>query len=630
MIEIALNGIQKYYGANKVFDNITFEIQTGDRTGLIGRNGCGKTTIFKIISGLENYDKGMLSIKKDASIGYLAQIPEYPDNFKVIDVLNKAFEKAQIISKEMKELEVSMSSGKFDNHLANKYDKLQQLFEHYGGYEIEEKISRVCTGLKLSEEFKKRFYNTLSGGEKTIVVLAKILLENPDILLLDEPTNHLDIESVEWLEEYIKSYSGTVVIISHDRYFLDMAANKIIEVEDGECASYKGNYSDFVKEKDRLMMLQFEAFEDQQKKIKEMEKTITTLRDWAARADNPKFYKRAASIQKKLDKIVRIEKPQFDRAKVQLSFDECTRSGNNVVIVNNLSKSFDNNTIFENLNFTIKYKERTAILGKNGCGKSTLFKILMDEYSPDTGDAVFGASVKPAYLEQNISFENEELTVLETFRENLNILEGPARGLLSKFLFYGEDVFKKVKGLSGGEKARLKLCLLMQNDINTLVLDEPTNHLDIDSREMLEEALENFKGTIIFISHDRYFINKIATRILEFSDKGITSFNGGYDAYKENKIKNSAKEILNDKACIKEGRKEPYRNGKNNNVKKNEFKINKLESTINELENKLSANASNIKKYSTDYLKLDELLKEKKSLQSELDIAMEEWLNYVE
>lgn len=630
MIEIALNGVQKYYGANKVFDNITFEIQTGDRAGLIGRNGCGKTTIFKIISELENYDKGMLSIKKDASIGYLAQIPEYPDNFKVIDVLNKAFEKAHTISKEMKELEIQMSSGKFDNHLANKYDKLQQLFVHFGGYEIEEKISKVCTGFKLSEEFKNRSFNTLSGGEKTTVILAKILLENPDILLLDEPTNHLDIESVEWLEEYIKSYSGTVVMISHDRYFLDMAANKIIEVEDGECASYKGNYSDFVKEKDRLMMLQFEAFEDQQKKIKEMEKTIKTLRDWAARADNAKFYKRAASMQKRLDKMEKIEKPQFDRAKVQLSFDECTRSGNEVIKVNNLSKSFDNKTIFKDLNFTIKYKERAAIIGRNGCGKSTLFKILMGEYSPDTGSAVFGASVKPSYLEQNISFENEELTVLETFRENLNILEGPARGMLAKFLFYGEDVFKKVKDLSGGEKARLKLCLLMQKDINTLILDEPTNHLDIDSREMLEEALENFKGTILFISHDRYFINKIATRILEFNDKGISSFNGGYDAYKENKIKNSAKEILNDEASIKEGKKEPYRNGKNVNVKKNEFKINKLESTINELESKLSANALNIKNNSADYLKLNELLKEKKSLQSELDIAMEEWLNYVE
>ena len=628
MIEIALNGIQKYYGANKVFDNITFEIQTGDRAGLIGRNGCGKTTIFKIISGLENYDKGMLSIKKDASIGYLAQIPEYPENFKVINVLNKAFEKAYTISKEIKELEVQMSSGKFDIHLANKYDKLQQLFEHFGGYEIEEKISRVCTGLKLSEGFKKRFFNTLSGGEKTIVVLAKILLENPDILLLDEPTNHLDIESVEWLEGYIKSYSGTVVIISHDRYFLDMVTNKIIEVEDGECASYKGNYSDFVNEKDRLMMLQFEAFEDQQKKIKEMEKTIKTLRDWAARGDNPKFYKKAASIQKKLDKIERIEKPQFDRAKVQLSFDECTRSGNDVIKVNNLSKNFNSITIFKDLNFTIKYKERTAILGRNGCGKSTLFKILMGEYSPDSGEAMFGASVKPAYLEQNISFENEELTVLETFRENLNILEGPARGILSKFLFYGEDVFKKVKGLSGGEKARLKLCLLMQNDINTLVLDEPTNHLDIDSREMLEEALENFKGSILFISHDRYFINKIATRILEFNDKGISGFNGGYDAYKENKIKNPAKEKINDEILV--DKKEPYKNERNNAVKKNEFKINMLENKISELESKLSANSINIEKYSADYLKLDKLIKEKKTLQSELDNTMEEWLNYVE
>jgi ATPase subunit of ABC transporter with duplicated ATPase domains len=527
-------------------------------------------------------------------------------------------------------IESQMASGDCHENIINKYGKLQSLFEHYGGYEIQEKLSRVCTGLKLSEDFKKRFFNTLSGGEKTTVVLGKILLENPDILLLDEPTNHLDIESVEWLESYIRSYAGTVLIISHDRYFLDMVTNKIIEIEDDECASYKGNYSDFVKEKDRLMMLQFEAFEDQQKKIKEMEKTIKTLRDWAARGDNPKFYKKAASIQKRLDKMTRIERPQFERDKIQLCFTGSDRCGNDVIIMKGLSKSFGNNEVLKNLNFTVKYRQRAAILGKNGCGKSTLFKILMGEYPPDTGEAVFGASVMPAYLEQNIHFENEELTVIDTFRENLNILEGPARGILAKFLFYGEDVFKKVKGLSGGEKSRLKLCMLIQEDINTLILDEPTNHLDIDSREMLEEAMENFKGTILFVSHDRYFINKIATRIIEFNNGGIWDFNGRYEEYKEKKLQNCLMEEQKKEDVIIESKNNKEAIEKDVPIKKNEFKIKRMEEKINELEENLSNNSLNLEKYSSDFSKLTELLSEKDMLQSELDIAMEEWLNYIQ
>ncbi|MBZ9633870.1 ribosomal protection-like ABC-F family protein [Clostridium sp. FP1] len=627
MIELALKEVEKYFGGNRIFESITFEVQSDERVGLIGRNGCGKTTVFKIIAGLESQDKGSISIRKNATVGYLHQIPDYPQQFKVIDVLKIAFKIQYQINRELKILEVQMASLK-DRELEcalRKYGELNELYEAKGGYEIEEKMSKVCTGLKFTEEFLSREFISLSGGEKTIVILGKILLENPDILLLDEPSNHLDVTSIEWLETYLKGYKGTVIVISHDRYFLDRVVTKIVEIEDGETSFYNGNYSYYVKEKERRVLEQFEAFKDQQKKIKAMEKAIKQLRAWAIQADNEKFFKRAASMQKRLDKVVRVDKPLINQPKIQLDFAETDRSGRDVVSIKGLCKSFDQKEILEDLNLEIRYGECTALLGDNGSGKSTIIKTLLGEVQADYGEVKLGSNTKIGYLPQNITFNNEDLTVIDTFREDMFILEGPARGILAKFLFYGESVFKKVKNLSGGEKSRLKLCMLIQNDINLLILDEPTNHLDIDSRENLEEALMEFSGTILFISHDRFFINKLAIRICEIEDKKIVSYQGNYEYYKEkkNEFKRNKIETPNKEKEKKSKNKENNQKQTSNNKLR---EVETLESRIQELESKLKEIDIEMNQNGREYEKLLELGGEKEKIKEQLDKSIERWM----
>ena len=627
MIQLALKEVEKYFGGNRIFNNITFEVQGSERVGLIGKNGTGKTTVFKIIAGIENADKGSISIRKNSTIGYLHQIPDFPVHFKVIDVLKTAFEIQYQINSELKILEGQMASLKEKEleYALRKYGELNELYEAKGGYEIEEKMSKVCTGLKFNDEFLNRDFINLSGGEKTIIMLGKILLENPDMLLLDEPSNHLDVTSIEWLEGYLKAYKGTVIVISHDRYFLDRVVTKIVEIEDGETSFYDGNYSYYVKEKQRRVFEQFEAFKDQQKKIKAMEKAIKQLREWAIQGDNEKFFKRAESMQKRLDKVERVDKPLINQPKIQLDFADTDRSGKDVVSIKGLCKCFNQKKILEDLNLDIRYGERTALIGDNGSGKSTIIKTLLGEIHADDGEVKLGSNMKIGYLPQNIIFNNEELTVIEAFREDMFILEGPARGILAKFLFYGESVFKKVKNLSGGEKSRLKLCKLIQNDINLLILDEPTNHLDIDSRENLEEALMEFNGTILFISHDRFFINKLAERICEIEDKKIINYYGDYEYYREkknefkrNKIESPSKEKIN---------KQQYSEKPQKQVNTNKLrKAENLENTIQELEAKLKNLDIEMHDNGTEYEKLLELGKEKERLQEQLDITIEKWM----
>ncbi|MGH4137892.1 ribosomal protection-like ABC-F family protein [Clostridium sp.] len=628
MIELALKGIEKYFGGNRIFDDITFEIQNNERVGLIGKNGCGKTTVFKIIAGIENQDKGTISIRKNATVGYLHQIPDYPESFKVIDVLKTAFKQQYEINRELKIIEKKMANlkGSELEYTLRKYGEVNDLYEAKGGYEIEEKMSKVCTGLKFNEEFTNRDFISLSGGEKTIVILGKILLENPDILLLDEPSNHLDVVSIEWLETYLKGYKGTVIVISHDRYFLDRVVTKIVEIEDGETSLYDGNYSYYVKEKQRRVFEQFEAFKDQQKKIKAMEKAIKQLRIWAIQADNEKFFKRAASMQKRLDKVERVDKPLINQPKIQLDFADTDRSGKDVISIKGLCKSFDQKEILEDLNLDIRYGECTALIGENGSGKSTIIKTLLGEVEADLGEVKLGSNTKIGYLPQNITFNNEELTILEAFREDMIILEGPARGILAKFLFYGEHVFKKVKNLSGGEKSRLKLCMLIQNDINLLILDEPTNHLDIDSRENLEEALLEFSGTILFISHDRFFINKLAERICEIEDKKIIDYPGNYEYYKEkkNEFKKNKIQTPNFEKEKKPRNKENIQKQTSNNKLREEKN---LESEIQELETKLKDIDIEMISNGSEYEKLLELTKEKQKIQDELDSIIEKWMD---
>lgn len=644
MFELKVIGIKKYMEATLVVNNISFEAYEGDRIGIIGANGSGKSTILKIIAGIEpmnyypgypqtsspGYDEGLIKMSRGASCAYLEQMPTYPEGLKVKDVLNLAFEELGRIEEQMRELEEQMKTleGSDLDKTLTKYSNLVQLYELKGGYEKEEKLSKVCTGLKFIDNFLNRDFDLLSGGEKTTVVLGKLLIHNPNILLLDEPTNHLDMDSIEWLEGYLKSYKGIVIIVSHDRYFLDNVVMKIVEIEDMESISYKGNYSSFVSQKEENMRIQFEHFREQQKSIKNMEQTIKDLRDWAMRADNNKFFRRAASIQKKLEKMDRIDKPIFERRNMRLNLTAAERSGNETIKAVELSKSYGDRILFENADVLIRYGERVGLIGQNGSGKTSFIKMLLGEELPDSGSVQFGANVMPAYLPQKITFNNEEFTVLETFRENYSILEGKAREYLSKFMFYKNSVFKKVKHLSGGERIRLKLAILLYQDINLLILDEPTNHLDIDSIETLEDALEEFEGTILFVSHDRYFINKIGERILAIENQTFKSYTGNYDDYKNEKEKlNQLQKTEPVVKLLKEKQKSTKQNEKRENKDKKKekalVKIEKLEREIREIELAMTEEKN-------DYDTLSNLYLRKTALTEELDSLLNLWVSLEE
>lgn len=625
MIELALSNVEKYFGATQVLSNITFEIQEGERVGIVGGNGSGKSTIMKIIAGIEIPDKGNIMLKKGHLIGYLDQIPNYPMEYKVIDVLNIAFKELQEIQDNMVILEDKMKNAKEEEieRLLKQYGDFQHNYEIRGGYEKDEKLSKVCIGLNFSNEYLEREFNTLSGGEKTSVILGRILLENPNLLLLDEPTNHLDVETVEWLEEYLKEYKGMVLIVSHDRYFLDKVVTKIVEVEDMESQTYIGNYSTYVKEKEIRLMLEFEAYQEQEKKVKALEKAIKDLRDWAIRADNNKFFRRAASMQKRLDKMKKLDKPILERPGMKLNIVDTERSGNDVVKVTDMSKCFDEKVLFKNSSFLVRYGEKIGLIGKNGCGKTTLIKMLLGEEHPDLGVAEVGANTKIGYLPQQVVFQEEDLTVIDCFRDGITISEGSARGYLAKYLFYGNSVYKKVKSLSGGEKSRLKLSKLMFEEINFLILDEPTNHLDIEAIESLEETFTSFKGTILFISHDRYFINKIADRVTAIEEFDFVDYMGNYDYYKI-KRNEKAKEAPKVKEAPSH---KSYKNIDEGKIR--ESKITKLEEKISETEKQIEMLNEKTDEYGNDYEALQIALKEIENLKIHLEDLMEQWYDVI-
>lgn len=629
MIELALNKLQKYYGANLILEDITFEVQSLEKVGIVGSNGCGKSTLLKIIKGIEGYDKGMLSIKKGSTIGYLEQIPSYPEGFKVVDVLNTAFERVDGIYKELQLLEKQLSEVEEADarKLLNRYAELQTAYEGLGGYEKEEKLSKVCMGLKINEEFKEKDFSQLSGGEKTTIILGKILLENPDILLLDEPSNHLDLDAMEWLEAYLKEYKGIVLIVSHDRYFLDNVVTKIIEIEDKVARSYMGNYTAYINEKERQLKLQLEAYQEQQKKIKAMEKTIAQLRDWGARGDNNKFFRRAASMEKLLNKMEKIEKPLMERDSININGNLGGRSGNDVVIIKGLYKAYGEKVLLDNADLLVRKGETVALIGVNGCGKSTLIKILLGMEKADGGTASLGASVKLGYLPQNIEFEDENKTILECFREDIVITEGKAREYLAKYMFYGESVFKKVGSISGGERSRLKLAMIMYNEVNFLLLDEPTNHLDIDSREELEDFLKEFTGTILYVSHDRYFINSTASRTVELSGGKLISYDGNYNYYKEKSAELKNEPVV--KKAAKKNKKskeeEGFKNIKITKSANNPWKKMNMEKQIEDLEERINNSEFQINEYSHNYEKLNSIYSEKLELEQQLEALMEEY-----
>ncbi len=536
MIEIELNNIIKNYGLKNVLNGMNLTLKTGERAAIIGCNGAGKSTVLKIIMKQENISAGTINIRKNATIGILRQIYEYEEtNPNVYTFLQRSFEHFFELETKLKKLENEMSYEKDDekmSELLQKYGNVQQKYIQMGGYDIQEKFNKICSGLQINEKMLNQNYNDLSGGEKTIVNLGALLLKEPSILLLDEPTNHLDMEKLEWLEKFLKEYKGTILMVSHDRYFLDKIATKTILLENGKEKIYFGNYSYFLKEDEKRTLAEFENYKNQQKMIKKMKESIKTLRKFGELAKNEMFFKRAKSIEKKLAKIEQL--PQVDlEQKTLLNFklNIDSRSGKDVVIINNLNKNFESKNIFENANLQIHYGEKIALIGKNGTGKSTLLKIIMNEDCEYTGEIKIGQSVNIGYIPQEIKFEDDNQTILNFFEQFDNRNETEIRTSLAKYMFRGNDVFKKVSSLSGGEKVRLILAKLLKQNINFLILDEPTNHIDIETRELLEEAIKEYSGTVLFVSHDRYFINNLAERIVEVKEKRFFSYVGNYDEY---------------------------------------------------------------------------------------------------
>ena len=545
MIEISLNKINKNYGFNSVLKDLSFDIKTGEKVALIGSNGCGKTTTLRLIMGEELPDSGNISIRKGSKVGYLKQIPpKENDNVTAGEVYLRGISDLIDLDHKINDFLSSMDSS---NKSIKELDKLQEEFRIKGGYQLNEKIEKIKHGFKLTEELLNTNYNSLSGGEKTIVNLASLVLSNPDILLLDEPTNHLDIDTLEWFEEYLSTYKGSVVIVSHDRYFLDRVINKIICLEHGNAEIYHGNYSYYVDESEKRLLIEFQNYKNQQKEIKALKEAIKRLKEWGTKSDNPMLFKRMHAIERRLERLEIIEKPKVKSdLKINLSIND--RSANHVLTINKLNLQIGSRELLNNSNMEVYYKDRVCLMGKNGTGKTTLIKNIINNTHENIK---IGVNTEIGYIPQEVRFDNEELTVYEYMRGIFEGSESELRSKLYRFYFDEEDIGKKLKNISGGEKVRIKLLELILKKANFLILDEPTNHIDIDTREILETSLLNYDGTILFISHDRYFINKIATKIVRIENKKLVSYNGNYDDIKDIKIEE--KNIVEPKKVVIKG-----------------------------------------------------------------------------
>ncbi|WP_369380369.1 ribosomal protection-like ABC-F family protein [Lysinibacillus fusiformis] len=532
--------IQKIMGGNILFENLQLEVNSGEHVAIVGVNGSGKTTLLQLLSGVDFPDRGRIIKSKDATVGYLHQIPNYPGH-SVKKVLEEAFADIYALRARMTILEQEMQSNVTDKILWQ-YGQVQEQFMLQGGYEVEAQLAMIANGLGIMEMLAQPF-SSLSGGEKTKVMLGQILLSQPAILLLDEPTNHLDMQAIEWLENYVRSFEGIVIVVSHDRHFMNQIAHKVIEIEDGEAFTYTGNYDAFIAQKEAKIEQQFADYEEQQKKIKKMQETIKRLKQWANEANPPNasMHRRAKSMEKALARIERVKKP-ISKKKMNLALTMAERSGKEVVQLQDIYHGYEKPLLIDS-NLAVYFGERLAIVGNNGSGKSTLLKMMLGEIVPNRGICHVGSNVKIGYLSQQLEHKNPAIRLIDAFRENVAVSEAEARHILARFLFYGYDVFKKVKNLSGGEKMRLRLAQLMHEDINVLILDEPTNHLDIEAREVLEDTLETFEGTIIGVSHDRYFLQKIFTKTAWLKDQTIHVFEGDYE-WARQKLEELSKKIV--------------------------------------------------------------------------------------
>ncbi|MDD4369652.1 MAG: ABC-F family ATP-binding cassette domain-containing protein [Anaerostipes sp.] len=627
---LSCQNICKTFVDQKVLDHVSFHVNEGDRLAIIGLNGAGKSTLLKIIMNQLSCDEGTITTKKDTSIGYLSQHQDH--NFK-----NTIFEELLTVKKEiiemdqkLRSLEIQMkhSTGEDLKVKMNEYTNITDAFEQANGFAYKSEITGILKGLGFSEEDFNKQVSTLSGGQKTRVALGKLLLQKPEILLLDEPTNHLDVTSIQWLESYLNRYKGTVLLVSHDRYFLDKIVNKVMEIELGQSMIFDGNYSSFIQKRDQVKAIRQKEYENQQQEIKHQEAVIEKLKQF----NREKSIRRAESREKTLAKIERIEKPIELNSKMRLSIEPEVLSGNDVLTVKGIGKSFGTAHLFSDLSFEIFRGERVALIGENGTGKTTLLKIICKQLSKNTGTIQLGSQVCIGYYDQAQDNLDPSKSIFDEISDSFPTLTNTKiRNTLAAFLFQGEDVFKRISSLSGGEKGRVSLAKLMLSNANFLILDEPTNHLDIHSKEILEAALTKYTGTVFYVSHDRYFVNKTASRILELSKEyGLRSYPGDYQQYVKQKEREelslatsvSSQSLESDVKIDWKKQKEldALKRKQQNRLKKVEDKIEELESKQQALETKMC-----LPEIATDIGKLTELNKEKEVVDAELDSLYEQW-----
>ena len=616
MIDISVSSLVKSFEIGKnILDGLSFSVNSGERVGILGRNGCGKTTLFRILVGEIGYDEGEVMIAPSKRLGLISQIPVYPADWTTEDVLRDAHKRLYALSAKIDALAAQMEHDD-SPALLGEYDRLSEDFRRLGGYSMDTDRNRVANGLDIPAAMRAQLFSSLSGGEKTRVNLARLILEDTDILLLDEPTNHLDLHATEWLEDYLLHFKGTVLVISHDRWFLDKVVQRSIEINEGRAELYSGNYSFYVEERQRRFEEKLKKYERDQAKIEQLTRAAEQMHLWAFMGAD-KLHKRAFSMEKRIEKLSQSERPA-EQKKLNVKFKQREFEGDEVLVAEDVSKSFGERTLFSAIDLLVRGGERVALIGDNGTGKSTLVKLIMGEETPDTGYLYRGPAVRTAYLPQIVSFSDESRSALDTMLYDCRCQPQEARDRLAACGFRGESVFMPVGTLSGGEKSRLRLCMLMGADINFLILDEPTNHLDIASREWMEDALSDYEQTLLFVSHDRYFIEKFATRIWALAGGKITDFRGSYGDYckwrERQEVFAQTERNTTRKKAVK---KEPSPNKERTSAK--------LEREIAKLEEKAAELERQCEEYSADYQKLMELDAQKKDLDDELMLLYEKW-----
>ena len=633
MIVLSCNNLNKSFGIDSILENVNFTVNEYDKIGIIGVNGTGKTTLFKIISGIYGYDSGDIYTSKDCEIGYLEQNTNFHSENTILEEVLEVFKDVIEMEKYLRDLEHKISEESSNTNsttlekLMNEYSNKLEAFSDMNGYGYKSEAKGVLKGLGFSDEDMDKPISILSGGEKTRVLLGKLLLKKPTLLLLDEPTNHLDSEAIEWLEVFLKQYKGTVILISHDRYFLDQVVNRIFEIHNKKLKTYNGNYSDFIKASAIEKELELKKFEDQQKDIKKQEESIERLKAFG----REKHLKRARSKEKALAKVDVLDKPEAYRKKAKIEFNPSVTSGNDVLQLRDISMGYGERILFKDLNLDIYRGEKVALIGANGIGKSTLFKIIMNEITPLSGDIKFGTNVNVSYFHQEQKTLNLDNTIIdEIWEDNKQLTQTSLRTMLGAFLFEGEEVFKKISTLSGGERARVAILKLILSNANLLLLDEPTNHLDIDSKEVLEEALSSYTGTIFTISHDRYFLNTVVDKVLVLDENGITEYLGNYDYYVEKKKQvqeMNAVEVVEEKTKTQLKEEKRKEREQREAEKKNRVKRQNIEKEIEETEAKIEEMDVLLCKeevYSNPEKSKDVSL-QKASLEEKLSALYEEW-----